>query len=275
MLNLNIPPQKLVGWFRRPQLWAAADGQLHHDNEPTLVSYRVFLQNIKSPRWLSPPKAQIWCPVTSGFFPKLKSPSKGNRFETIYEIQKNMMGQLMVIERTVWGPRVPTLKGIEASLSHVQCFLYLVSSSRNVSIFHITWPDTFWTGLVYLCIYYLLLNSRPCILIYVCVSRYFTTTQISLLIFYSCINIFPQRFAWPEIALVYLLFFGVFNNQYHFFVVFKSMLFWSLNSMITLLKFSSHILYPLSVSESYIGNKDKNNICAPWPFNFLNSTSKF
>ena len=32
----------------------------------------------------------------------------------------------MAIGRTVWGPKVPTLKGTEASLSHVQCFLYLL-----------------------------------------------------------------------------------------------------------------------------------------------------
>ena len=35
--------------------------------------------------------------------------------------------------------------GTEASLSCVQCFLYLVSSSVNVSIFHSMWLDTFWT----------------------------------------------------------------------------------------------------------------------------------
>ena len=28
---------------------------------------RVFWQNIKSPRWLSPPTAQVWRPATSGF----------------------------------------------------------------------------------------------------------------------------------------------------------------------------------------------------------------
>ena len=42
---------------------------------------------------------------------------------------------------------MPTLKGTEASLPYVQCFLYLDSSSINVSIFHITWLDTFWTAL--------------------------------------------------------------------------------------------------------------------------------
>ena len=44
---------------------------------------------------------------------------------------------------------MPTLKGTEVSLSYVQCFLYLVSSLINVSIFHVTWLDTFWTYLVY------------------------------------------------------------------------------------------------------------------------------
>ena len=77
-------------------------------------------------------------------FLKLKSPSKGKRFQTINEIQENMTGWLMVI-RIVWGPRVPTLKGTEVSLFYVQCFLYPVSSSINVSIFHSSWLDTFWT----------------------------------------------------------------------------------------------------------------------------------
>ena len=45
---------------------------------------------------------------------------------------------------------MPTLKGTEASLSHVQCFLYLVSSSINVSVFHITWSDTFRTDIIYI-----------------------------------------------------------------------------------------------------------------------------
>ena len=79
-------------------------------------------------------------------FPKLKSPLKGKRFQTVHEIQENIMGQL--IGRTVWGSKLPTLKETGESLSSVQCFLSLVSSSINVPIFHITWLDTFWTDLV-------------------------------------------------------------------------------------------------------------------------------
>ena len=37
--------------------------------------------------------------------------------------------------------------GTEVPLSYVQCFMYLVSSSVNVSTFHIAWLDTFWTDL--------------------------------------------------------------------------------------------------------------------------------
>ena len=51
--------------------------------------------------------------------------------------------------RTMLGLKVPTSKGTEASLSCVQCFLYVVSSSVTVSIFHIIRLDTFWTGLIF------------------------------------------------------------------------------------------------------------------------------
>ena len=51
--------------------------------------------------------------------------------------------------RTVWGPKLPTLKGTEASLSYLQCFLYLVCSLINVSVFHSVWLDIFWTDLIY------------------------------------------------------------------------------------------------------------------------------
>ena len=52
-------------------------------------------------------------------FPKTKITfEKEEIFQTINEIQENMMGQLVAIGRTVWGPKVPTLKGTE-SLSYV------------------------------------------------------------------------------------------------------------------------------------------------------------
>ena len=89
-------------------------------------------------------------PCDFWLFPKLKSPLIGSRFQNVDEIQENTTGQLTATGRTVWGPKVPTLKGTEASLSCVLCFLHLVSSSISASIFHVTWLDTFWTDLVLL-----------------------------------------------------------------------------------------------------------------------------
>ena len=44
-LSLNITPWKIFGWFRRLQLWATGNWQLHHDNVPlmhhTLCSFFV------------------------------------------------------------------------------------------------------------------------------------------------------------------------------------------------------------------------------------------
>ena len=40
-LNLNVPPQKLFGWCRKPQLWASSDRQLHHNIMPAHTSQVV------------------------------------------------------------------------------------------------------------------------------------------------------------------------------------------------------------------------------------------
>ena len=100
------------------------------------VSCRVFWWNIKSPRLLIPRYSPDLVPFDFWPFPKLKSPLKWQRFQIISEIQENMMGQLMAIGRIVWSPNMPTLKGTKVSLSYVPCFLCLVFSSINVSIFH-------------------------------------------------------------------------------------------------------------------------------------------
>ena len=128
-------------------------GQLHHGNMPTYASHaEVFGETSNHPLDSVPlqPRFGLLAQKFYNFwlFPKLKSPLKGKRFQTIDEIQENMKGQLMETGRTARGPKLPTLKGTEASLSYVQCFLYLVSSSINVFIFHITWLDTFWRDLV-------------------------------------------------------------------------------------------------------------------------------
>ena len=104
------------------------------------VSCRVFWQNIESPRWLSPPTAQI---------PKTKIRFDREEISDCQWDSGKYNRVPMVIGRTVWGPKVSTLKRTEASLSYVQCFLDSVSSSINVSSFPITWLDNFWKDLIY------------------------------------------------------------------------------------------------------------------------------
>ena len=129
-----------------------------------------------------PPYSSDLAPWDFRLFPKLKSPLQGKRFQTVDEIQENMMGQLMGIGKTVWGPKVPTLKRTEASLSCIQCFLCLVSSSINVSISHITWVDTFWTDLVYLPV--LQISFHLCLLKVFSLINPFITQNFSYYVFH-------------------------------------------------------------------------------------------
>ena len=72
-ISLNIPPWKLCGWFRRPQLWATVmrsfitiqPALMHH------VLCRDFWWDIQSPRWLSPLQPRFGAPHLLAF-PKTK-----------------------------------------------------------------------------------------------------------------------------------------------------------------------------------------------------------
>ena len=158
---------KQSGCFRWPQLWATDDWKLPCNKVPAHASHLV--QSFGAKHQITQ-VTQIWALKTRfGALQLLafpKSPLKGKRFQTVNEIQENRTGQLMTIGRTVWGPKVPTLKGTEASLSYIQCFLYLVSSSINVSIFHITWLDTFWTELFISTFFFIIAKWYPTIWIY-------------------------------------------------------------------------------------------------------------
>ena len=150
-LSLNIPVWKLLDdsegcSYGQPEIGSfpmTMPPVMHH------ISCRVFGETSNHPGH-SVPYSQDLVPCDFRIFPKLKSPLKGKRFQTVNEIKENTTGHLMVTGRTVWGPKVPTLKGTEVSVSYVQLFLCLVSSSINVSIFPITWLDTFWADLVFL-----------------------------------------------------------------------------------------------------------------------------
>ena len=118
------------------QIWATGDWLLGFITTKCRLMHHVaqsFLAKHQITQVTQPPYSPNLAPCDFWLFPKLKSPLKWKRFQTVDEIQEYTTGQLMVTGKTVWGPKVSTLKGTEASLSYVQCFLYLVSSSINVS----------------------------------------------------------------------------------------------------------------------------------------------
>ena len=125
-LSLDIPLWKLFGWFRRLQLWATGDWQLHHNNMH-LVSCRAFGKTPNHPGDSATHHSSDLVPCDFWLFPKLKSPLKGNRFQIINEIQENTTGQLTEIGRTVWGPSDLLWRGLRGHcpMYNVCCMLYL------------------------------------------------------------------------------------------------------------------------------------------------------
>ena len=105
--------------------WLAASSQ--QCTHSCIMSQAEFLVKHQI-TWVTQPCCSpdlVFCDLW--LFPKLKSSLKGRRFQTVVEIWENTTEQLMVIGRTVWGPKMPTLKTTEvASLSYVQCLLYLL-----------------------------------------------------------------------------------------------------------------------------------------------------
>ena len=81
-------------------------------------------------------------PCDFWLFPKPKSPLKEKRFQTVDEIQENMMGQLTAIGRTVWsqGAYFEGDQGVT-----VLCTMFFISRIffNRCLYFHITWLHTF------------------------------------------------------------------------------------------------------------------------------------
>ena len=119
--------------------WLAASSWQHA--HWCITACEKFFEIYQINQVTQPPYSPDLVPCDFWLFPKLKSPLKGKKIQTMNEIQKNMTGQMMTIGKTVWDPREPTLKGTEAI---VLCTMFLVSSLITASIFHITWLDTFW-----------------------------------------------------------------------------------------------------------------------------------
>ena len=147
-VKLEHSSAKLCGWFRGPQLCTTGDLHLHHDNTATHASR--LMQSILAKHQITQVTQHPYSPdlAPCGFwlFPKLKSPLKGERFQTVDEIQENMMGAADGNWENHKRSQGTHFEGDWGVI--VLCTVFLVSSSINVSIFHVTWLDTFWTDLI-------------------------------------------------------------------------------------------------------------------------------
>ena len=77
-----------VIWQNQPQLWATGDWQLHHENTPVHAS--CFMQSFSMEHQIAQVTHPHYClylaPWNFWLVPKLKSPLKEKRFQTINEI---------------------------------------------------------------------------------------------------------------------------------------------------------------------------------------------
>ena len=104
-VKLEHPSTETIQMIQKgkPQLCTTGDGQLHHNNVPHHGSRLVqrYLAKHQITQVTQTPYSPDLAPCNFWLFPKLKSPLKGKRFQTVDETQENMMGQLMVAGRTV------------------------------------------------------------------------------------------------------------------------------------------------------------------------------
>ena len=130
-LSLNIPSStETIGMIQKATTmgnWWLAASSWPHTHSCITSSAEFFWWNIKSLRWLIPPTAQIWCPATSQkevyfwAFPKSKITFEREDFRPSIRLRKIQQGSWWRLGK-LWDPKVPSWKGIEVSLSCVQCF---------------------------------------------------------------------------------------------------------------------------------------------------------
>lgn len=84
---------------KRPELWANNSWILHHDNAPshTALVLREFFAKNSTHVAPQPPYSPDLAPCDFWLFPKLKRPLRGNRFESIEEIQRESARALKAI----------------------------------------------------------------------------------------------------------------------------------------------------------------------------------
>ena len=141
--------QKLFRWFRRTQLWGTGDWQLYHKDMPVHASCLMqnFLVKHQITQVTQPPLHPIFGALRLLAFPKTKITFEREEISDHWWDLGNIMGQLIVTGRTVKSQGA-YFEGNWCIIVLCTMFLVSVSSSINISIFHITCLDTFWTDFV-------------------------------------------------------------------------------------------------------------------------------
>ena len=124
--------------------WLATLSQQHAHSCTTFVQFVGKTSN--PPRWLKPPTAQIWCPVTSGFSQNSTHLWKGRDFRPWMRFRK-IWGQLMAIPTNdfqcfeQWKSHWENCVRSQSAYFEgdwgiiILCTKFLVSSSINISMF--------------------------------------------------------------------------------------------------------------------------------------------
>ena len=102
-MRLEHSSAETIWMIQNPTVWATGGWQLHRDNVSAHASrlVQMFFEKHQIAQVPQPHYSPDLVPCDFWLFPKLKSPLKGKRFQTIDEIQENMTGQPMAIGRSV------------------------------------------------------------------------------------------------------------------------------------------------------------------------------
>ena len=89
---------------KRPELWEDQTWMLHHNNKPAHTSLLIcsYLAKHQISIVLHPPYSPELAPADFFMFPKLKTTSKGRRFQTTEEIQENETRELCAITESAF-----------------------------------------------------------------------------------------------------------------------------------------------------------------------------
>ena len=97
---------------KRPDLWKNRSWRLHHDNAPAHTSFRTteFLTKSNVALVPHPPYSPDLAPCDFSFFPQMKMKLKGNRYDTIEEVQSATRAVLKTFEEGFFGSTFETWK---------------------------------------------------------------------------------------------------------------------------------------------------------------------